>query len=81
MEDDLRWKMTFDGRRPSMEDNNEDDLKNWKAHSAGHIPLCGIFLSKFLRNKNEKNLSLLRMALSETLFCLQIFRPPKIAQK
>ena len=33
-----------------MEDDNEDDLKNkedfanwWKAHGAGHIPLCGIF--------------------------------------
>ena len=33
-----------------MKDVNEDDLKNkedlhrWKAHGAGHIPLCGIFL-------------------------------------
>ena len=33
-----------------MKDDNEDDLKNkedlhrWKAHGAGHIPLCGIFL-------------------------------------
>ena len=32
-----------------MKDDNEDDLKNkedlhrWKAHGAGHIPLCGIF--------------------------------------
>ena len=36
-----------------MKDDNEDDLKNkedlhrWKAHGAGHIPLCGIFLIDF----------------------------------
>ena len=36
-----------------MKDDNEDDLKNkedlhrWKAHGAGHIPLCGIFLRHF----------------------------------
>ena len=36
-----------------MKDDNEDDLKNkedlhrWKAHGAGHIPLCGIFFNIF----------------------------------
>ena len=37
-----------------MKDDNEDDLKNkedlhrWKAHGAGHIPLCGIFEVVFI---------------------------------
>ena len=49
IEDDLWWKTTYDGRRLMMKEDNEDDLKNkedlhrWKAHGAGHIPLCGIF--------------------------------------
>ena len=49
MEDNLCWKTSYDGRRLMMKDDNEDDLKNkedlhrWKAHGAGHIPLCGIF--------------------------------------
>ena len=36
MDDDLQWKMTLDGRRPSMEDGRrsltEDDLKNEDEH-------------------------------------------------
>ena len=28
MEDNLWWKTPFDGRRSSMEDDNEDNLKN-----------------------------------------------------
>ena len=37
MEDDLWWKTTFNGRR-------QRGLAHcWKAHGAGHIPLCGIF--------------------------------------
>ena len=42
-----------------MKDDNEDDLKNkedlhrWKAHGAGHIPLCGIFLSDTTDSKSQ----------------------------
>ena len=44
MEDDLQWKMTFDGRRPVMGADNEDDLKN-KAdlHVAGRHTALDIF--------------------------------------
>ena len=51
MKDDLWWKTPYDGRRLMMEDDNEiwpqkqRELAHWwKAHSAGHILLCGIFL-------------------------------------
>ena len=44
MEDDLRSKMTFDGRRSSMEDNNEDNLKNKEdMHIAGRHTALDIF--------------------------------------
>ena len=83
MEDGLRLKMTFDERRPSMEDNNEDDLKNKEdLHIAGRYTALDIFrfavffLSKVLRNKNEKKLSLLQTALSETLFCFANISAP-----
>ena len=53
MEEDLGWKTTYDGRQLMMKDDYEDDLKNkedlhrWKAHGAGHIPLCGIFFGSY----------------------------------
>ena len=44
MEDDLRWKTTFDGRRSSMEDDNEDNLKNKEdLHIAGRHTVMDIF--------------------------------------
>ena len=44
MEDDLRLKMTFDGRQPSMEDDNKDDLKNKEdLHIAGRHTALDIF--------------------------------------
>ena len=42
-----------------MKDVNEDDLKNkedlhrWKAHGAGHIPLCGIFINAYFQMMKE----------------------------
>ena len=43
-EDDLQWKTTFNGRRPSMEYANEDDLKIKKnLHIAGRHTALDIF--------------------------------------
>ena len=53
MEDELQWKTTFDGRQPSMEDDNEDDLKNNEdLHIAGRHTALDIFrFAVFFKNK------------------------------
>ena len=44
MEDNLWWKTPFDGRRSSMEDDNEDNLKNkGDLHIAGRHTALDIF--------------------------------------
>ena len=44
MEDNLWWKTPFDGRQPSMEDDNEDELKNKEdLHIAGMHMALDIF--------------------------------------
>ena len=53
MEDDLRWKMTFGGTQPFVENGGRIGLENKYepsallalAHPLHHPPLCGIFLS------------------------------------
>ena len=54
MEDDSWCKTTYDGRRQWGRPQKQRGLAHWwKAHGAGHIPLCGIFFSmdqKFTRN-------------------------------
>ena len=42
MEDDLQWKMTNKGRMIMGEVSLQKSFSYWKAHGAGHIPLCGI---------------------------------------
>ena len=48
MEGDLRWKMTDGGRVIMGEVSLQKSFSYWKAHGAGHIPLCGIFFLLFI---------------------------------
>ena len=59
MEDDLRWKMTFDGRRPSMEDDlrwkttfdrrrpKMEDILRWKTTDGGRLIMGEVSLQEF----------------------------------
>ena len=47
MEEDLQWKMTNKGRMIMGEVSLQKSFSYWKAHGAGHIPHCGIFLKGF----------------------------------
>ena len=57
MEDDFRWKTTFDGRRSSMVDDQwreKTELVNWRLHKTKSYFLCNSNIDcPFLLNRKE----------------------------